>query len=511
MGFMNSFFGIRPEKNNAPRRQPKRKTVVDATRPSPIAIIYKSELDIISRFILDYPSIETGGQLFGYWTATGTPVVCYVIGPGRHASHNPTSFVQDWDYLEHVGAELNERYRLQHIGEWHSHHQLGLAHPSGGDVNTMSFGVGKPGFPRMLLCIGNCTTRTTTVNAFNFHENTPNSYVQAEWDVVDIESPYRRMVDTDLQGVILQPVTRHASHGQMLTTRNTPNDNDSIGAHWLTERVENVEKMKEFVLMVKSLYKDNVVKIEMLKSGEPQISIKDANLCIKFPYGFPDKGPVLQREDGCPMESGRQSEWTNTGEDLSLLFGRWLTTSLQLESKPEQPEADRQKKEARMQRLGSENQILTEYFNDKAFAWSENSGHHIVNIIAYPFPYERQGVIRIVLTENFPDSPPEIQYGFYDEDMTPEPTLADRLSEIEYHNISELFESAEDVFCDLLKWESNTSMLKAYIVACIMVYSDQKAKKEGRDAMDFITPLLSSEDRLNETINKIEQKIKKLK
>lgn len=168
---MNSFLGIRPEKNNAPRRQPKRKTVVDATRPSPIAIIYKSELDIISRFILDYPNIETGGQLFGYWTATGTPVVCYVIGPGRHASHKPTSFVQDWDYLEHVGAELNERYRLQHIGEWHSHHQLGLAHPSGGDVNTMSFGVGKPGFPRMLLCIGNCTTRTTTVNAFNFHDS----------------------------------------------------------------------------------------------------------------------------------------------------------------------------------------------------------------------------------------------------------------------------------------------------------------------------------------------------
>lgn len=39
------------------------------------AIIFKSEMDFISRCILDYPSIETGGQLFGFYTETGTPVV----------------------------------------------------------------------------------------------------------------------------------------------------------------------------------------------------------------------------------------------------------------------------------------------------------------------------------------------------------------------------------------------------------------------------------------------------
>ena len=74
----------------------------DSSNPSQKAIIYQSELDYMSRCILDYPNIETGGQLFGFWTATGVPVVMYVIGPGKNAQHNPTSFVQDQRYLGSV-------------------------------------------------------------------------------------------------------------------------------------------------------------------------------------------------------------------------------------------------------------------------------------------------------------------------------------------------------------------------------------------------------------------------
>ena len=56
-----------------------------ATRPAPAALIYQGELDYLSRCILDRPSIETGGELFGYWTASGVPVVLYAIGPGPRA------------------------------------------------------------------------------------------------------------------------------------------------------------------------------------------------------------------------------------------------------------------------------------------------------------------------------------------------------------------------------------------------------------------------------------------
>lgn len=210
--------------NTSPHSSGFEDACVDPNRPAQTAIIYQSELDYMSRCILDYIDIETGGQLFGYWTATGIPVVLYAIGPGRQAKHNPTSFIQDQDYLQLVGNELYKRYRLQHIGEWHSHHQLGLAHPSGGDVNTMQYGVGKPGFPRLLLCIGNCTRTHTTVNPFIFHENNPREYSQAAWDIVNLESPFRKLADAELRSVLIHPYTRFASHGEMRSTRNVIKD-----------------------------------------------------------------------------------------------------------------------------------------------------------------------------------------------------------------------------------------------------------------------------------------------
>ena len=69
--------------------------LIDEKEPAPTAIIYQSELDYLSRCILDYPDIETGGQLFGFWTNQGVPVVLYVIGPGRHANHQQSFFNQD--------------------------------------------------------------------------------------------------------------------------------------------------------------------------------------------------------------------------------------------------------------------------------------------------------------------------------------------------------------------------------------------------------------------------------
>ena len=63
------------------------------------ACIYQSELDFISRCILDCPRIETGGNLYGYWTVSGRPVIQYVLGPGRTANHQLAFFQQDNESL----------------------------------------------------------------------------------------------------------------------------------------------------------------------------------------------------------------------------------------------------------------------------------------------------------------------------------------------------------------------------------------------------------------------------
>lgn len=319
------------EMDNIPHGQQERTFVVDDKRPSPTAIIYRSELDVLSRFILDYPNIETGGQLFGFWTATGTPVVLYAIGPGPHSQHNPTSFYQDMDYLNMVGIELHQRYRLQHIGEWHSHHQMDLAYPSGGDLRTMRNGVGIPGFPRILLCIGNCTLRETTVNAFNFHKNTQEEYVHAQWDVVDKDSPYRKLVDEELKHILFHPDTKQASHSkQMLPTERKHFHN--LG-HWLTENVENVEIMKRIVKEAINKFNDDDVKVVMRDSGEPTISMANGKYQMLLPFGFPEKSPellMLKCEKNGQSDDDYEtvkldSRWEYPGLNVEEAFSNWLS------------------------------------------------------------------------------------------------------------------------------------------------------------------------------------------
>ena len=87
-----------------------------SAKPFREARIFQSELDFIARCILDCPDIETGGQLFGYWTREGVPVVCYALGPGPKANHQRTFFNQDLGYLQSVGDAIVKHYGLEHIG-----------------------------------------------------------------------------------------------------------------------------------------------------------------------------------------------------------------------------------------------------------------------------------------------------------------------------------------------------------------------------------------------------------
>lgn len=506
-------------------------TSVDPNRPAPTAIIYQSELDYISRCILDYTDIETGGQLFGFWTATGVPVVLYVIGPGRSAQHHPTSFIQDQNYLQLVGNELHKRFRLQHIGEWHSHHQLGLAHPSGGDVNTMQYGVGKPGFPRLLLCIGNCSRTQTTVNPFNFHENTPREYSQAVWDIVNLDSPFRKQVDKELSSILIHPYTKIPSHGEIRSTRNLVKETSSHKMHWLTEAAENVETMKMFVSMIQSMFPATLVKTEILESGEPLISLREKGFSIKFPYGFPAKSPdvISLQGDKIPFSGN----WEIGEESLIATFSRWISsvqakltnasrpiqfsTDETVYGRPQQvPLTKEEKKEYRIakmrtERIAMENQVLSEYFHDAAFAWSDITENPVVNIIAYPFTNGKQCVIRMTLPSDFPETKPTIQFGFYTEDNSPEPTLTKHLSEIDYIGLSELFAGANGYYARMLNWTRNSSLMQAYIIGCIIAFYANKADREGCDVSKYLDKYINDESGLQNLIKTTLEKIKKQK
>lgn len=302
-----------------------------AMRPAKTAIIYRSEIDFMSRCVLDYPDIETGGELFGFWTPEGVPVVLYAVGPGPKARHRATSFVQDLDYVDHYEVEMCLATRLQHIGQWHSHHQLDLARPSGGDVASMLRGVGKPGFPRMLLCIANCTPIRTTVNAFNFCEVRPEHYVHAAWDIVDMDSPFRAVIDRMYGSRFYEPRAPRASHGEMYTVGGTTLQTEQRREHWLVKSIENVEMMKGMVEDCRIRFGDPSPVTEITDEGEPVISMHGEQLEILLPMGFPENSPVYAVVAGKEMADDdmhnieAMHSWKSLASlPLDMRFREWI-------------------------------------------------------------------------------------------------------------------------------------------------------------------------------------------
>ena len=118
-------------------------------------VIYENDYKELCAWVLRKPHIETGGDLFGLWANKYTAVIQLVLGPGKGCRRTSTSFYQDVNYLEKVGTHLTQKEGICHIGEWHSHHQLGLARPSGGDENTVWNNMPTYNLTRFVIFIAN--------------------------------------------------------------------------------------------------------------------------------------------------------------------------------------------------------------------------------------------------------------------------------------------------------------------------------------------------------------------
>ena len=277
--------------------------------PPSIAIIYKSEFDYISRCILDYTNIETGGELFGYWTAENIPVVLYAIGPGPHANHQPAFFNQDVDYLTRIGRPIIEHFGLQHIGEWHSHHQLGLAQPSGHDANTMLSTIRDKHLVQFLLCIGNCTNTSSTLNAFNFSEFSQN-YVKAQWCIKEIESPFRKLIDNELAPFLVHPRTIQPNMENVFSMESQQNlPPEYKDSYWFSIK-ENRQILKHIIDTLGNCTiqqdKDGYVYLTKVVDGYVDV--------VFFPEGFPRQSPIIKRRYNDNSLSELTIQWNYQGD-----------------------------------------------------------------------------------------------------------------------------------------------------------------------------------------------------
>jgi len=92
--------------------------------------------DECDRFEVD----ETGGRIIGTYKQDGGRYdiqVAGVIGPGPNADRSPTSFFQDGEYQERMFRLIEARHpKIEHLGNWHTHHVNGYPTLSNGDKAT---------------------------------------------------------------------------------------------------------------------------------------------------------------------------------------------------------------------------------------------------------------------------------------------------------------------------------------------------------------------------------------
>ena len=156
--------------------------------------IYESEATLISRWTLEYPNIETGGDLFGLWLNANEIVIQAAIGPGEKCRRTATSFFQDEQYLSNVGQSLTQDQGLCNVGSWHSHHTMNLPDPSRGDRDTVWKHLPTPG--RFVLLIAAIKTETGAAKVqmgFNLFESTieGNEVTSMKLNILQGESPIR--------------------------------------------------------------------------------------------------------------------------------------------------------------------------------------------------------------------------------------------------------------------------------------------------------------------------------
>ena len=160
--------------------------------------MYEAELNYLKWLVVQKPEIETGGDLFGLWQNEHTAIVQLILGPGRDCSRTTTSFHQDVNYLGDVGEYLTSSQGLCNIGEWHSHHRIGLTEPSGGDQKTVWRNMPEVAGGRFLLFIAHIVGRKSdpkvNVRCFVFN-NATGKMVVGKIEILLSYSPLRDVMN----------------------------------------------------------------------------------------------------------------------------------------------------------------------------------------------------------------------------------------------------------------------------------------------------------------------------
>ena len=173
--------------------------------------IYENEATLLSKWTLQYPNIETGGDLFGLWLNASEVVIQAAIGPGQNCRRTRTSFLQDEQYLNSVGELLIYYQGLCRVGSWLSH-ASDTPEPSSDDNENVWRQLPTPGRFLLLTAVIKTETETPKVEmGFNLFESVieGNKITPMKLDILQGESPIR--ANKEINTKILEGAEFHSN------------------------------------------------------------------------------------------------------------------------------------------------------------------------------------------------------------------------------------------------------------------------------------------------------------
>lgn len=121
-------------------------TNLQTPQGQPVVLTWESEVRAVAEEAARW-TVETGGDLFGVWDRT--PTIYLATRTGPRAVRDQAHFRLDVDYLRTLSESLAVEWDLRYLGDWHSHHRLGLCAPSQGDRRRLLRLATRNRFPSM--------------------------------------------------------------------------------------------------------------------------------------------------------------------------------------------------------------------------------------------------------------------------------------------------------------------------------------------------------------------------
>lgn len=286
------------------------------------ATIYKQDLEFISKCILDYPDIETGGDFFGFWNNLGLPVILYVTGPGENCYRHSTFFKQDLDFLIDVGNSVYSLFGLQHIGSWHSHHKLSLAVPSYHDCNTMANAISNNNLDKFFMILGNITNNGgTTINGFLFDKFNKTNYLETEWKVLDSNNIIENSINKELEKhLVYIPKTKKPILEDLKIVKGKQNEVFKLDFEphsWLASD-KGKKELKEIFSWFNMRFND----AKMFISNSKDLELKAENISILFKNDFPNSHPIINLEDEILTSENDLFEYSDYTDILEFITSK---------------------------------------------------------------------------------------------------------------------------------------------------------------------------------------------